>query len=155
MRTVLAFALLIAVNALAAVETFEFTDESQRLRYQHLIDELRCPKCQNQNLAGSDAPIAHDLRSQLYRLLREGRSDAEIQDYMVTRYGDYILYRPPLRKKTVLLWASPFGLLLVAAGIAWRAQRRRRPGALPPEQLSDDERFRLERLLNGEREMHP
>ncbi len=86
----LAFLLVPGIGALAAVDVREFDNETDRARYQSFIDELRCPKCQNQNLAGSDAPIAKDLRDQVYRLIEEGRSDKEIVDFMVERYGDSI-----------------------------------------------------------------
>ncbi len=130
------FALLLALLAgplHAAIETFEFASEEQRLRYLEFARELRCPKCQNQNLADSNAPIAADLRHELYRLLSEGKTDREIVDFMVGRYGEYVLYEPPLEAKTVLLWGAPVlmlcGGLLVLAGIVRRAERGRAPSA--------------------------
>ena len=98
---------------LAVVETYEFTDEDLRGRYNDLLFELRCPKCQNQNLADSDSPIAADLREQVYRLLNEDSADAEIKAYLVERYGDFVLYNPPVNKHTAALWLLPFGGLLV------------------------------------------
>ena len=89
--------LLIAVPASAVIESYDFENESLRERFQVLAAELRCPKCQNQNIADSNAPIAADLRKQLHIQLHEGRSDQEIVDFMVARYGDFVLYRPPMK----------------------------------------------------------
>ena len=99
-------------------------------RYQHFIDELRCPKCQNQNLAGSNSPIAKDLRHQLYLLLEEGRSDQEVTNFMVNRYGDFILYRPRFNPETAILWFAPAIFLLlgvvVVTLIFFSAERQRK-----------------------------
>ena len=82
--------------SMAVVETYDFDNEVDRNRYHQFVDELRCPKCQNQNLAGSNAPIAKDLRRELHRLLQDGQTDTQIVDFMVDRYGDFVLYRPRL-----------------------------------------------------------
>ena len=116
--------LLLTLHASAAVETLQFSDEAERQRYLYFTRELRCPKCQNQNLADSAAPIATDLRNEIYRLLRDGRSDAEIVDFMVTRYGEYVLYKPPLDRKTWLLWGAPLALLGLGVLVIWRIQAR-------------------------------
>src|SRR5690625_4639181 len=87
-----------------AIDAYEFDNEVDRKRYVSFIEEMRCPKCQNQNLSGSDSPIAADLRRELYFLIQDGRSDMEIVDFMVERYGEYILYRPRLSSATGLLW---------------------------------------------------
>lgn len=146
MRTlILALLLLAGAPALASIDVYEFQTPEQETRYRHLIEELRCPKCQNQNLAGSDAMVARDLKDRTYQLLMEGKSDAEIRAHMVERYGDFITYRPPLRAGTVLLWVGP-GLLLVlvAAFLVWRV---RRPAAAPSP-LSEAEQKRLRELLD-------
>jgi cytochrome c-type biogenesis protein CcmH len=135
----------------AAIDPFEFENEAQRQRYQHFIDDLRCPKCQNQNLAGSDAPIAKDLRHELQRLLKEGKSDSEIIDFMVARYGEFILYKPPFDKKTAVLWLAP--ILFVMVGliiIAVVARRRAAAKALP--ELTADESAQLQQLLRDDGE---
>jgi cytochrome c-type biogenesis protein CcmH len=139
--------LLIAGSVVyAAIDPYEFDNESQRERYRHFIEEMRCPKCQNQNLAGSDAPIATDLRRELHRLLIEGRSDREIVDFMVARYGAFILYDPPFDKKTALLWLAPVAFFAIGAGVLLLIVRRRRAAA-EPTALSDAERARVEQLL--------
>ena len=111
--------------ARAVIETYQFETEEQRLRYQRFAEELRCPKCQNQNLSGSNSPIAADLRRELHRLRVEGKSDREIVDYMGSRYGEFVLYRPPVNKQTAVLWLFPVALLLVAAIIILLLVRRR------------------------------
>ena len=123
------FALVLATPAAAVIETYEFETELQHQRYQDFIEELRCPKCQNQNLAGSNSPISADLRRELHRLLLEGKSDQEIVDYMVARYGEFVLYRPPLNKHTIVLWLLPVALLLLGALVVTMLVRRKASGA--------------------------
>ena len=142
-------ALLLSASLQAAVEVREFRDAAEETRYQALVAELRCPKCQNTNLAGSDAGLAADLKDRVYQLLREGRSDDEIRRYMTDRYGDFITYKPPLRAGTLLLWAGP-GLLLVLVGIALFLRTGSRPVREKP--LTPDEQARLQALLGNRRE---
>lgn len=133
----------------AAIEVHEFKNEIDRQRYQSFIDEMRCPKCQNQNLSGSDSPIALDLRNELYLMIEEGKSDQQIVDFMVERYGEFILYRPRLSPATVLLWAAPVLLLVFGALFLWLLVRKRRRLAQEVETgLSQQERARLDALLN-------
>lgn len=96
-----------------ALDVHEFDSESQRQRYQQLTFELRCPKCQNQNLADSNSQISIDLRAEVVRLLKEGKTDAEIKQYMVDRYGDFVLYNPPVQSNTLVLWWGPIIILLI------------------------------------------
>ncbi len=144
----LAFGLSGAV--LAAIDTYEFKDEGERQRFRQLTEELRCPKCQNQNIADSNAPIAMDLRREIYRMFAEGKSNAEIVDFLVDRYGDFVLYNPPLSSKTLLLWYGPAGLLglgvLTLGVIVWR--RRRSVTSATTTELSAEERERLAQLLD-------
>src|SRR5690606_10251032 len=104
--------LLCATAAQAAIDTYEFRNDHERERFRELTSELRCPKCQNQNIADSDAPIAMDLRREIFRMFGEGKRNDEIISYLVDRYGDFVLYRPPLNSSTALLWFGP-GVLLV------------------------------------------
>lgn len=101
-----------AVNA-SPVETFEFRDEVTKIRFQALSKELRCPKCQNQNLADSNSAIAIDLRRELYELLQQGKADSEIVNFMVSRYGEFVLYRPRVSSITYILWFGPALLILI------------------------------------------
>ena len=103
----------------------EFRDNAEETRFRHLAAQLRCVMCQNQSLADSDAPIAHDLRRQVLALMREGRSDAEIKDFLVARYGEFVLYRPRMEASTWLLWLGPALLLLVGGYVVARVVRRR------------------------------
>jgi len=109
----------VAFQANAEVINFPFETELEETRFQSLLMELRCPKCQNQSLAESDAPIAMDLRQKIYELIKEGKSDQEIREYLVARYGDFINYRPPLRANTIILWAGPVVLLLFSLILAF------------------------------------
>jgi len=100
------------VNA-SPVETFEFQDDVTKVRFQALSKELRCPKCQNQNLADSNSPIAADLRHELYELLQQGKADSEVVDFMVDRYGEFVLYRPRVSSITYILWFGPALLIFI------------------------------------------
>lgn len=132
-------------NSQAAIDTREFSDNNQRQRYHDLTSILRCPKCQNQNIAESSSPIASDLRGEIHRMLGAGQSDKQIIDFMVSRYGDFVLYDPPLSSRTALLWLGPATLLLTGgvAITAIVANRRRVAGNI----LSYTEQRRLADLL--------
>jgi cytochrome c-type biogenesis protein CcmH len=143
----LAWLLLLACGpALAVIETYEFEEESLRLRFKDLAEELRCPKCQNQNIADSNAPIAADLRKQLHTQLHEGKSDQEIVEYMVSRYGEFVLYRPRMNSVTLVLWLAP-AILLVLALMVLRGSLRGRRATAPAADLSPEEQARLDALL--------
>ncbi len=117
--------MLLTGPSIAAVDPYPFDEPKQQERFQDLLLELRCLVCQNQSLSDSDADLAQDLRKQVYEMISEGRSDAEIVDYMVARYGDFVLYRPPVKETTFLLWAGPFLLLGVGAFVLIRVIRKR------------------------------
>lgn len=106
---------LLTFNAQAVIELYEFNTPQQEVLYHQMILELRCVVCQNQNLAESNAPIAQDLRRQLHKLITENNADKQqIVDYMTERYGDFVLYKPPLQANTLLLWLGPILLLFFA-----------------------------------------
>jgi len=107
------------------VDTYEFTDEVTKTRFQALTKELRCPKCQNQNLADSNSSIAQDLRAELYELLMQGKADIEIVDFMVKRYGEFVLYRPRVSSLTYVLWYGPWVLILLGAMVVTIIVRRK------------------------------
>jgi cytochrome c-type biogenesis protein CcmH len=96
----------------ASIEAYQFESAQMEADYNQLINELRCLVCQNQNLAGSDAALARDLRRETYDMLNEGKSQQQVIDFMVARYGDFVLYRPQFKSTTYLLWLGPFLLLL-------------------------------------------
>ena len=140
-------------SAQAAIDTYEFANEAERERYRNLVEELRCPKCQNQNIADSNAPIAADLRKEIFRMLGEGKDNQQIIDFMVDRYGDFVRYKPALNAKTALLWFGPAGLLLGGlVVIAVIVRRRRGQRAETPQALSSEERQRLDQLLDKNQE---
>lgn len=149
-------ALLMAGFASAAEDTYKFNNEVDRKRFQSFVEEMRCPKCQNQNLADSDSPISEDLRREIYEMIQDDRSDKEIVDALVDSYGQYILYRPPLNASTWALWFFPVALLLVGIVVLiWIAVRRRQgaqdgTAGVPGKDLDAAERARLEALLNSE-----
>ncbi len=131
----------------AAIDTFEFANQEQQARYKHFVDELRCPKCQNQNLSGSNASIAMDLRKQLYVMIEQGKSDEEIVTYMLDRYGDFILYKPRVTAKTIFLWGAPVFFLVIGLLVLITLLRHKRRLSVQAA-LSSDEQAELNRLLN-------
>ena len=118
------FPLILPVSTLAVVETYQFSDPALELRYRQLSAELRCPKCQNQNIAESNAPISKDLRRILYEQLEAGSSDQEILDYMSLRYGEFVRYRPVFSPETAALWIAPIAFLLFGLGFLWFVLKR-------------------------------
>ncbi len=144
---ILLLAISLAGSARAGVDVAQPATAERRERYLTLVEELRCPKCQNQNLADSDSPIAADLRREIRRLLDAGNSDQEIIDYLVARYGEFILYRPRWRAHTYWLWLAPAVLLgLGLLGVALVV--RQRHVAPPPSALGDAEITALRQLLD-------
>ena len=143
--------LFLSPHAFSAIETHEFANDLERKRFQSFIEEMRCPKCQNQNLAGSDSPISIDLRRELYEMIKLDKSDKEITDFMVERYGDYILYRPRVTPATYVLWGAPVVLLMIGIVVVIVILRRRRRLALTQvsQYLTDEEQIRLNSLLNS------
>ncbi|MEO7743578.1 MAG: cytochrome c-type biogenesis protein [Usitatibacter sp.] len=148
MRLALAAALLtLQVAAAAQSPGVANPDPAVERRLRELGEELRCLVCQNQTIADSSAPLAVDLRNQLRGQIAQGRSNDEIRGYMVDRYGDFVLYRPPLRARTALLWLGPFLMVAIGAGVFFFVVRRRSAGA--PTPLTDERRGELESLLAG------
>lgn len=140
------FVMLFSAAAGAGVEVHSFDSPAKEQQYRHLTEELRCLVCQNQNLAESDADLAKDLRQEIYEKIEAGQSNREIIDFMVARYGDFVLYRPPFKATTALLWLGPF--LILGGGIAVLLVyvRRRRNRTVQP---TADELARARRLLDS------
>ncbi len=134
--------ILCAFGAQAEVsEVYDFDTRAEEQRYQNLIAELRCPKCQNQNIADSNAPISKDMRDQVYRLMKNGATNDEIVGDLVGRFGEFVQYKPPVDKRTILLWAFPAIAVVVGvaivAGVAIRSRKREKEeSALSPEELA-------------------
>ena len=128
-RTTLSIACVACVLGMAAAFAIDseppFPNPMLQARYETLTHEFRCLVCQDETVADSNADLAADFRRQIHAMVSEGRTDAEIKDYMVKRYGDFVLYRPPLQSSTVFLWAGPFLLLLVGLGVIYLVVKRR------------------------------
>lgn len=110
----------------SAIEPLPFRTELEEIRFKSLAEEIRCTVCQNQSLADSDAPLAQDLRRELFVMIQDNRSDQEIRNFMVERYGEFVLYRPPMAAHTLLLWIGPGALLLIGLVASWFVVRQRR-----------------------------
>ena len=117
MRYLLLFLISLLISVLNAEQLLTFSDDAYLKRYQNLLEELRCPKCQNQNLADSNAPISNDLKEEIQRLLEQGLDDDDIKRALTERYSDFILYDPKFNKNTYFLWLAPFIVLLI--GFWW------------------------------------
>lgn len=147
-RIVLLLVMLLSLRpAVAAIEEVQFSDPAQLARYKALIADLRCPKCLNANLAGSDAPIAADLRAEVHKQIQEGKSDREILDFLVARYGEFILYDPPLHIGTALLWFGPPALLILGLFLLRRMVRTASRDDSVTGELSGPEQQQLRQLL--------
>jgi cytochrome c-type biogenesis protein CcmH len=162
---------LLCTSAQASFETYEFSTTQNEMRYFHLSKELRCPTCQNQNISDSDAPLAADLRRELHRMIEAGYDDDAILDFMVSRFGDFVHYRPRMSPETYILWFGPFVLLFGGFGAVWLVARNRRlkrqlnddvASNLPdtPEQdngfsqeLTSEQRARLKTLLQQDKNL--
>lgn len=149
MRFFLSIVLLFVCSAQAVVETYEFETDVMRNRYNSFVEELRCPKCQNQNLAGSNSPISADLRQELYRQLLAGQSDQQITEYMLNRYGDFILYRPQFNTETAVLWMAPVIFLVFGATIALFVFKRQKIAVKQEDNaiFAEEEQEQLRQLL--------
>ena len=158
MKKILFFltALFCSVSAWASIDVLNFTSQEQEKEYQQLTQELRCPQCQNNNIADSNATIAVDMRAKVFELLQEGKSKQQVVDYMVQRYGNFVTYDPPLTAATIMLWVLP--LLLVLFGIALVLRQRpkiqnamqnqeQNVSVEQMESLTDAEQQRLQELL--------
>lgn len=128
--------LLLSSVAFSADTPFEFASKETEASYQKLLAELRCLVCQNQSLADSHADLAQDLRNEVYKMLQAGKNDDDIRQFMVDRYGDFVLYKPPIKPTTILLWFGPLFLIAIAMVAVWSTIKRqqRAPQELNPEQ---------------------
>ncbi len=146
MKKFLMFLVLISGLAVANVNIYPFTNPVNEKRFNSLIKDLRCPKCQNQNLADSDAPLAKDLKDRVYTMINDGRSDSEIMGFMVDRYGDFVLYTPPMKPITYALWFGPIIVLLAVLVIIFSRRKKTADETIQP--LSQSEIEKLSEMLN-------
>jgi cytochrome c-type biogenesis protein CcmH len=148
--TVIALCLLLGTGTAQAgvtLEAFKFETKAEEQHFKELIEELRCLVCQNQSLADSDAELAHDLRAEVYDMIQAGKSDDEIVEFLVARYGDFVLYNPPVKPANYLIWFGPFVLLLVAAFLLLRAIRRQKRTAVTD--ITPEQRAKLDAVLGN------
>ena len=133
---------VLTASAASTVDVYDFATPEQEARYRGLIAELRCPKCMNTNIAGSDAPIAKDLRSAVHEMILAGQTDTEILQFMQSRYGDFVLYDPPFNQRTWLFWILPVAVALILVAALWRivlnASQTRRESLAPDDQAALD-----------------
>ena len=141
---------LVGCPAWGVIEVEGLSTAELSERYQQLVAEYRCPKCQNQNLAESNSPISVDLRTEIRRLLEEGASDEAISDYLVARYGEFVLYRPKVQANTYVLWLAPGILLLLGLSIViFIVRRQKKSENLAQVGLSEAEQEALQALLHA------
>ncbi|MDN7136685.1 cytochrome c-type biogenesis protein CcmH [Pseudidiomarina sp. 1ASP75-14] len=145
---VLAAAVATSVQA-QETEVYTFEEPAKDALFKELITELRCPKCQNQSIADSDAELARDLRDRTYLMVQRGASKQEVIDYMVARYGDFVHYQPPMTVATSILWWGPFAVLAIGALVVLVRVRSQRKTEV---ELSDEDRARLEHLRSAQQE---
>ncbi|CAJ1918295.1 cytochrome c-type biogenesis protein [Aeromonas jandaei] len=156
MRVLIASLLLllgwvVQAPAMAAIDVYTFDNDNQEQVFRELTRELRCPKCQNQDIADSNAGLAKDLRDKTYQMVRQGKDKDEIVDYMVARYGNFILYNPPLMASTLILWLGPLLVIVIGLGVVVMRSRRPVAAAKPVDSaLSEEEQRRLAELLKEE-----
>ena len=144
-------ALLFSSVAFSAIDALNFTSPQQESDYHQLTQSLRCPQCQNNNIADSNATIAVDMRGKVFELLQEGKSKNDVVDYMVARYGNFVTYDPPMTASTLVLWIAP--LLLVLLGLVFLLRRKPKAQSAVKSQdvLTDEDNARLAELLNKDK----
>ena len=144
-------ALLFSSVAFSAIDALNFTSPQQESDYHQLTQSLRCPQCQNNNIADSNATIAVDMRGKVFELLQEGKSKNDVVDYMVARYGNFVTYDPPMTASTLVLWIAP--LLLVLLGVVFLLRRKPKAQSAVKSQdvLTDEDNVRLAELLNKDK----
>ena len=144
-RRLLPLLLALALPLYAAMnDAPDFSDPVENTRYQHLIQNIRCPTCQNSNIAESNAPLARQLREQIAARIRDGASDSDINRWLQERYGDFIHYDPPLKSQTLLLWGGAPAAMLIALA-CWLAGRRRKKNS---RRLTDEEKKQLQQWID-------
>ena len=141
------FLLITQQNIYAQVDTFEFDNGEQQVRFRQLSNELRCPMCQNTNLSGSTGGVAEDLRREIHRMILEGMSNEEIEQFMFERYGDFIFYRPRLRVETILLWFGPLLFLIIGGFVAYGIFRRANSVDRVTVDLDEEQEAKLNELV--------
>ncbi len=141
---------MIGAAVATPVDTYEFKSVDNQKRALDLAHSLRCPQCQNQNLIDSNSPVAQDLRLEVYQMVDAGKDDSEIIEFMTSRYGEFVLYKPRMETKTAILWLGPIGLLLFGLLIGFIFIRKQRVAGAGDDELSQEEQAELDKLLKRE-----
>ncbi len=149
MKYVLLFWLCILSSVFAADMPVEFDNEQKQARYHALLEEIRCLVCQNQSLADSSAGLAQDLRNEIYDMVQQDQSEQAIMQFLVDRYGDFVLYRPRLQSNTWLLWTGPFIALIIAVVIVFVIIKRQSKALSQRLELSPEQKQKLEQLIDN------
>lgn len=141
---------LLAFSAMAATpDIYNFDSRAEEIRFQNLTSELRCPKCQNQNIADSNAPISRDMREAVYRMMKGGADNEEIIGALESRFGEFIRYKPKVNERTIWLWATPVIVVLIGLLVVIAIVLRSRASAAGATPLSEDEQRRVEQILSA------
>ncbi|AUI66636.1 MULTISPECIES: cytochrome c-type biogenesis protein [Glaesserella] len=148
MKKFFALLWLIPTLSMASVEIQQFDNAKQEADYRALIQELRCPQCQNNNIADSNATIATDMRNKTLELLKQGKNKDEVVTYMVERYGNFVTYDPPITPATVLLWLMPLLLIGIGLGILWRRKKAQQAVSFEQKNANTIDHARLNQILN-------
>lgn len=144
----LVLVLSMVTSAIATpVDTYEFKSPDNQKRALSLAHSLRCPQCQNQNLIDSNSPVASDLRLEVFKMVDEGKGDDEIIEFMTSRYGEFVLYKPKMEAKTYILWLGPIGLLIIGLAIGYIFIRKQRINGNIPQEISAEDQQALDALL--------
>lgn len=144
-------ALLFSSVAFSAIDALNFSSPQQESDYHQLTQSLRCPQCQNNNIADSNATIAVDMRGKVFELLQEGKSKNDVVDYMVARYGNFVTYDPPITASTLVLWIAPLLLVLLSVVFLLRRKPKTQSTVKSQEVLTDEDNARLAELLNKDK----
>ena len=144
-------ALLFSTVAFSAIDALNFSSPQQESDYHQLTQSLRCPQCQNNNIADSNATIAVDMRGKVFELLQEGKSKNDVVDYMVVRYGNFVTYDPPMTASTLVLWIAPLLLVLLGVVFLLRRKPKAQSAVKSQEVLTDEDNARLAELLNKDK----
>nr|WP_165773137.1 cytochrome c-type biogenesis protein [Conservatibacter flavescens] len=146
--------LSLSLSSFAAIDALNFDSPAQEKDYHALTQELRCPQCQNNNIADSNATIAVDMRHKVFELLQEGKSKQDVVNYMVERYGNFVTYDPPITAATLILWIAPILLVLIGIFMLFRRrpQVQQKSAGQNTVDLTQAEKQRLEKILNGEKQ---
>ena len=144
-------ALLFSSVAFSSIDALNFSSPQQESDYHQLTQSLRCPQCQNKNIADSNATIAVDMRGKVFELLQEGKSKNDVVDYMVARYGNFVTYDPPMTASTLVLWIAPLLLVLLGVVFLLRRKPKTQSAVKSQEVLTDEDNARLAELLNKDK----